>query len=151
MLNHFGVWWEDMWKWCSWVWAWGLFGAKVWYNHLPGDKFYIREFIRSRLLKTYSKLMAAYIWEFIRSRLLKTCSKLMAAVSLVLLHKVFGEGSLFSTLLISKCLPPLSYGLEYLRLDSKSLDSGILHFIACLGWVNLNLIGCWFYNEKLCH
>ena len=59
----------------------------------------------------------------------------------------------FSTLLINKFLPVLSFGLESLMSHSKSLGSvskawGILHFIGCLGWVNLNLLGCCFYNVK---
>jgi hypothetical protein len=53
----------------------------------------------------------------------KRTQKFMAAVSSILLHKVIGYESLFSTLLISKCLPILSYGLDCLMLDSKSLNS----------------------------
>ena len=53
----------------------------------------------------------------------KRSQKFISVVRSVLLHKIFSYKSLFSALLISKCLPILSHELDRLMLDSKSLDS----------------------------
>ena len=49
--------------------------------------------------------------------------KFISSVCSVLHHKVKGYGSIFADILIKKCLPVLTYGLECCILDSVSLNS----------------------------
>ena len=62
----------------------------------------------------------------------------VGAVNSVLLHKLFCyESYIFLTLLISKCLPILSYELDCLILDARNLDS------ISKTW---NIAFCWLFR-----
>ena len=53
----------------------------------------------------------------------KRIQKFLAAVSLVLQNKVHGYELVFASILITKCLPILSYGLDCLMLNSKNVNA----------------------------